>query len=100
MIYDAGPEEFLWLVDNAKFVVTTSFHGVAFSIIFRKNFVTVTNPRAPARIQGILDLLGIPDRNVNEFSPYFDKKIDYSVADNTILIEKNRSLEYLDKILK
>jgi hypothetical protein len=30
--------EFLWLVDNAEYVVTNSFHGSVFSTIFRKKF--------------------------------------------------------------
>ena len=39
VLYDVGPEEFLWLVNGADFVVTDAFHGVAFSVIFQKQFV-------------------------------------------------------------
>ncbi|MCL2348353.1 MAG: polysaccharide pyruvyl transferase family protein [Planctomycetaceae bacterium] len=39
-IYDAGPREFLTLIDNAAIVLTSSFHGTAFSINFNKPFVT------------------------------------------------------------
>ena len=35
---DVGPLEFLYLIANADFVFTDSFHGTAFSIIFKKNF--------------------------------------------------------------
>ena len=38
---DAGPIEFLQYILNAEYVVTNSFHGTAFSIIFRKQFFTV-----------------------------------------------------------
>lgn len=37
-INDAGPLEFLSLVSNARFIVATSFHAVAFSVIFEKEF--------------------------------------------------------------
>jgi hypothetical protein len=31
---DVGVDEFLWLVDNAEAVITSSFHGAVFSTIF------------------------------------------------------------------
>lgn len=37
------PEEFLCLYKNSSFVVTDSYHGSCFSIIFRKNFVSMVN---------------------------------------------------------
>ena len=38
---DCSPEEWLWLIDHSKYVITDSFHGVAFSTIFEKPFVIV-----------------------------------------------------------
>lgn len=38
-----GPSEFLNLFYNAEFVITTSFHGTAFSINFNKDFVSIIN---------------------------------------------------------
>lgn len=38
-----GPHNFLSLIKYAKFVVSTSFHGVAFSIIYRKNFFALAS---------------------------------------------------------
>lgn len=35
-----GPAEFLYVVANASFVFTDSFHGTAFSVIFGKKFCT------------------------------------------------------------
>lgn len=36
-----GPEEFLWLIDHAALVVTDSFHGCVFSILFNKDFICI-----------------------------------------------------------
>lgn len=36
LIKDAGPNEFVYLFKNATFVITTSFHGTAFSLIYGK----------------------------------------------------------------
>lgn len=58
-IYDAGVTEFLWLVDHAEAVVTSSFHGLAFSTIFEKKVCVVTNPSMPSRIENLITLLGI-----------------------------------------
>lgn len=39
VLRDVGPQEFLYLFDNAEYIVTNSFHGVAFSLIFEKQFI-------------------------------------------------------------
>ncbi len=38
-IYDAGPAEWVYLISNASFVYTDSFHGVLFSIKANRNFL-------------------------------------------------------------
>lgn len=38
VLRDIGPEEFLYLMNNAEYIVTDSFHGVAFSIVMNKQF--------------------------------------------------------------
>lgn len=40
---DYSPEEFCKLYKNASFVVTDSYHGSCFSIIFKKQFVSIVN---------------------------------------------------------
>ena len=39
VIADIGPKEFLYYIKNAEMVVTNSFHGTVFSIIFGKKFL-------------------------------------------------------------
>lgn len=51
----AGPREFLWLFENASYIVTDSFHGTAFSLVFRKNFfTTIAFPEKAERIFSLL----------------------------------------------
>ncbi len=40
-IMDTGPAQWLWLIKNAEYVITDSFHGVVFSTIFSKRFIVV-----------------------------------------------------------
>lgn len=42
-ITDVKVEEWLALLLNAKYIVTNSFHGVCFSIIFHKPFVVIND---------------------------------------------------------
>lgn len=39
----ADIEEFLYLFKNAKFIITDSYHGTCFSIIFEKKFLSISN---------------------------------------------------------
>lgn len=53
--------------DQAAFVITDSFHGTVFSIIFNKPFLAVVNKQKGAsRFHSLLDLLGLQDRLVDE----------------------------------
>lgn len=39
---DCSPEEWLWLIHHAAFVITDSFHGVAFSVNYHTPFIVTT----------------------------------------------------------
>lgn len=70
-IRDAGPKEFVALIRNADFVVTDSFHGTAFSIIFEKQFLNFSRFKADdkrslnARLKNINEEYGLMERMVN-----------------------------------
>lgn len=62
----ASPIEFVNLIKNAALIVTTSFHGTAFSIIFKKNFYTVSiNPDVDERSLSLLQTIKLKDRLIN-----------------------------------
>lgn len=96
-IYDAGVEEFLWLVDHAEYVITSSFHGVAFSIIFQKKFAAVINPASPSRIENVLNILSVPRVKIEELDHV--ESIDYSIISANIEKERQRSIEYLKEAI-
>lgn len=68
---------------DAEYVVTDSFHGTIFAIVFKKNFVTIPNhDRGLDRFTSLLDLLGLRDRllisdDLNEVSRVLSLPIDY-----------------------
>ncbi len=66
VVYDASPNEFIGWIENAALVVTTSFHGTAFSVIYRKPFVSIKQHRSSdLRIESLLESCGLMDRFVD-----------------------------------
>ena len=75
-----SPANFLWLLDNASFVVTNSFHGVAFSINFEKQFLVCKRKKYNIRLDSILEILDLKDRYVGE-SNFSDESIAINEID-------------------
>lgn len=100
-IVGIGPSEFCWLFAHAKFVVTSSFHGTMFSIIYRCPFVSITPPmnHSDRRIIDILENMGLTrsyiySDNISQqiafSSPYnneVEDKIDHFICDSKIFLD-------------
>ncbi|MCH5320247.1 MAG: polysaccharide pyruvyl transferase family protein [Eubacterium sp.] len=56
-----GPKEFIGYIKNADIVLTNSFHGAAFSAIFKKKLVVLEHSRRNERLCQLLELCGYPD---------------------------------------
>ena len=72
--YDAGPAEFLGWIKNASFVVTDSFHGTAFSIIFNRAFFSyIALEKSSVRLKELLGKVGLENRLLTKKQlPTFD----------------------------
>lgn len=90
-----GPDRFLSLVRHAACVVTNSFHGTAFSIIYQKDFITVPHSSRARRMEALLDRLGLSFRLFGrpEFSA--EETIEYAEVYQRLDEWKRRSKEYL-----
>lgn len=60
---DIGPSEFLSLIKYSSYVLAASFHAVAFSIIFKKEFHTIMKSGAE-RVESLLRRIGLEDRRI------------------------------------
>lgn len=65
----AGPDDFLSYIRHADMVVTTSFHGVVFSVIYQKQFVCPIF-RDNVRVGSLLESLHISERRVKSIDEY------------------------------
>lgn len=95
-----------WLksFQDAEFVITDSFHGCVFSIIFNKPFIAIGNrQRGMARFTSLLKLFGLEDRLVADASDVTEEllksKIDWKKVNDIKKKELRRSMEYLNKHL-
>ncbi len=77
--FGISPFEFVTYFKYASFIVTSSFHGTAFSIIFKKDFYTVRMKDGHnTRSESLLNDLNLSDRMVDDTSEIDLKKIDYN----------------------
>lgn len=96
-----------WLskIYNAKMVLTDSFHGCVFCIIFNKSFFVLENEKGGNdRIYSLLKLLRLENRIVkgtvrdNFFRDTPD--IDWQSVSRILTIEREKSMLFIDKALK
>jgi len=103
--YPYGPQEFIWLINGAEYVVTSSFHGTVFSTIFQKPFVAINpEPYAPVtRIRDYLDLISARDRLLNDpamiTSSDFEN-IDWKTINKRLNFHKKRSINYIKRVIR
>ena len=85
---DCGPLEFLSLFCNAAHVVTTSFHGTVFSILFHKDFHCIPHPKYHERTDSLLHIFELDNHNVNELTSLHDVETNWENVD--LLLEQRR----------
>lgn len=91
-----GPEEFLRYMRDAELVITNSFHGTAFSLIFEKKFLCVAHSTRNARLENIMNL--VDKKDLLLYSPeakYQEKIVDGLISIKQIERYINISKEYL-----
>lgn len=98
-IIDIGPGEFLVLLKNAEYVVTNSFHGTVFSIIYEKEFFSLAHSKRADRVMDLLNSLGLMDRLVTNVEEINNKPVDYIKAKHFLSIYRHDSLDYIKRIL-
>ncbi len=101
-VVNVDPIDFVRLVYGADYIVCDSFHMVAFSIIFRKQFSVFTCHRREFksnmdRITNLLERVHLEKRFDNAFS--VDEYIDYSQYNDCIEEEIKKSKDFLSNLV-
>lgn len=95
-----GPAEFIGYIKNAAYVVTTSFHCTAFSIIYEKNLIEVLHSTTGSRARGLLELFDKTDCIYENENYDLTKQVDYHNTRQVIEQERKAGYEFLRKNLK
>lgn len=99
-IMDAGPIEFLELIRGASLVLTNSFHGTAFSILFHIPFYSLYVSKGnDSRIEDILQILDLEDRQLSRNDFMKDNVFDIDFAKTDILLsrERQKAIEHINR---
>lgn len=89
-------QEFLYGIINSKAVITDSFHGTVFSIIFKKPFVSLFG-RKDSRFNNLFSILNIKNRNYkkNHFPPISLLNKDVIIDERNLNSLKRESIKFL-----
>lgn len=97
-LYSKGPADFVNAFKNAAYVITNSFHGTVFSLIFERKFYSVLPSTRAGRIKDLLNNLDLNDRIVQDINQInLEDQIDYISTKEKIGALKVKSIEYLKK---
>lgn len=74
-----GPSHWLSLLRQSRFVITNSFHGLTFSLIFHRPFIVMLRSQQASqlnsRFTSLLEVVGLQDRAVNSFDQSYIKRL-------------------------
>ncbi len=100
--YDqVSPVEWMQAIAAAAVVITDSFHGLMFSLIFEKPFYMYTKKRYNiSRITDILDACGLSDRKLCNLASVKDLvyEIDFTGTREFVAEGKKKAIEYLNSL--
>lgn len=100
----SGPKDFLGIVRNAEMVVTSSFHGLVFSILFHKKFVCLLNDNERnSRLKDLANKLGLNNRlisNIRQFNEASLLPINYYEVDQKLDKMRGDSLNFLQDAIR
>lgn len=100
IVYMPSIEDFLGFFRGAQYVLTDSFHGVAFSMIFHRQFNVVAPPRFMSRLDNILELTNTQERVVvNDYSP-LETPVDFEKVDRVISSYQDKAEQFLESAIE
>lgn len=98
---DDTVEKWLALYRDADFVITDSFHGTIFSILFHKTFVSLINQERGADRFESLRLLFNLEKNICDRIPPIEQvpKVNWNLVDDLLAKKRIESMEFIKKSL-
>lgn len=101
VIQDATIYDMIYHLQNADWIVTDSYHGLCFSLIFRKNFIVLINQdRGRSRFDTLGTLLNIKNHFAETPEEIFkhsrlSEDIDFTEIEQRLIPEIENSKKWL-----
>lgn len=101
-----SPEDLMLLYSKCSFVLTDSFHGTAFAIIFNKPFLSVNNTkRGSVRFFEMLEKFNLIDHLIKDTSTIpvsldYITDVDYKVINKIIENEREEAVSWLKNMIE
>ena len=102
IITDGTPYEFVWLIKNAAFICTDSFHACAFSLNYKKEFYLLRRARKDedAKYDDFFERYGLKERNIKDETVFIrNKNIDYVTAHKQLKVDRQFAYEFISRAL-
>ncbi len=98
--YHISVEEWLYSIMNCELLVTNSFHGVCFALIFGRNFISINSKESSDRVMSLLEELNISGHkfySINEINMdmVYQNEIDYNTVSNKLIELSNYAKQTL-----
>lgn len=94
--WSVSPNEFISLIKNAEIVITNSFHGISFSIIFEKEFYAFTKGKTGnSRMKDLLKSLNLDSRLTEYGFNSLMEPIDYKAVETILSKQKDQAKEFI-----
>lgn len=100
--YDEKVEEIISMVENAKIIVSNSFHLTVLALIYRKPFITVPHKKRPERMKNLLQMVDLENHLIEDvriMPPLETLEIDYDRVHEKLREIRKDSYEFLNKSL-
>lgn len=110
VLYDIAPSQFVTLIRDAELILTDSFHGSVFSVLYHKKFFVMNRHKEDelrstnSRINTLCSMLGLEDRHLTENLKKYPLEdvllnIDYDNVDQRLYDNRNSSITFLKDAL-
>ena len=95
-------EDWISMIANSSMVITDSFHGTVFSILYHRDFWAIINrERGGARFASLLGPIGLENRlcDISHVENLGMSTIDWQIVDSALGEQRLNSIQFLNKSL-
>jgi len=97
-----SPAEWLRGFQDAEFVITDSFHGTVFSILYKLPFIAIGNTsRGLSRFESLLQMFGLEERllldyNIEKANEILNSQINWNEVNRKLELERVKSIKFIN----